>query len=295
MRRFMIVPLAVLFGCGGGDEPTQPLGAGAGGSQASTGSGAAGVGGAGGATAGAGGGVVGCSEAGEVSYAAPTAESVTFTAASDGLELAGTLHVPEAGGRFATVVLLHQYCADRSDWTAVSTLAPDLARAGFLVLHYDARGFGESTGGGQLDYCGENNATLFEPMVADVGDALAFLEGRAEANLDCLAVAGASMGSNVSLIFGSTEPRVLTTVLFSPGLNYLGLSTQNAIDGFDPRASLMFATEQDTYSANTLVTLGDKSPAATTVTLPGDAHGAAILTAHPDAHTQTLSWLGERL
>lgn len=288
--------VALLFACGSEEGDTQPTGPGAGGSG---GTGQGGVGGVGedGATSGpgAGGGAVGCSEAGEVTYAAPTTESVSFTASSDGLELFGTLHVPEAGGSFATVVLLHQNCADRSDWTTVSTLAPELAQAGFLVLHYDARGFGESTDGGQLDYCGESNATLFEPMVDDVGDALAYLEGRPEANLDCLAVAGGSMGANVALIFGASEPDVLTTVLFSPGLNYLGLSTQNAIDGFDPRESLMFATEEDTYAANTLVTLGDKSPAATTVTLPGGAHGAAILTAHPDAHAQTLTWLAERL
>lgn len=225
----------------------------------------------------------------------PTTEDVSFLSSTDGIELFGRLYLPDADGPFATIVLLHQNCADLTDWDGVSDLANELARRGFLVLSYDARGFGQSTDGGNVELCGESSAVLFEPMVGDLGDAIAFLETRSEANLDCLGTAGASMGANVSLIHAAADDRVQTVVLLSPGLNYFGLSTQTAIETYDPRASLMFATDGDTYSANTLVTLGDRSAAATTVTLVGDEHGAAILAAHPDAQAQVLAWFGERL
>ena len=103
------------------------------------------------------------------------------------------------------------------------------------------------------------------------------------------------MGANVALIYAASDPRVQTAVLFSPGLNYFGLSTQNAIEDFDPRPSLMYAGMDDTNSANTLTTLGDASDAATTVLVPGATHGAAILPQNPDALEQTLTWFSDRL
>ena len=289
------------WSCGGasGEERPERLGP-TGGSGGTTGSG--GPGGAGGVGAGSmsgpgsGGGSTGdCSEAGSVSYPSPTTEDVSFTSSVDGVQLFGRLHIPEPGGSFATVVLLHQVCADQTDWTVVSSLAPDLAAAGFLVLHYDARGHGQSDEGGSLDLCGETGAPLFEPMVGDVGDAIAFLETRAEADLGCLGVAGGSLGANVALIYGATDDRVRTTVMLSPGLNYLGLSTQTAMGDFDPRPSLMMATADDDYSVNTMSTLSSESSVAMSATFPGDAHGASILAAHPDALAQTLAWFGDHL
>ncbi len=236
---------------------------------------------------------VGCSLAGEVSYT-PSHEDVSFPA-SDGVMIHGRLWTPEAGGNFAVVILLHQYCTMRTDWIQTVPLAEELAARGFLVLAYDARGFGESTENNTLLLCGEVTASLFAPMVGDVDSALDYLATVPEANLECLGIGGGSMGSSVALIAAAADARVLTTVLLSPGLNYLGFDTMAALPQWDPRPLLMMAAEEDPDSVSDMNALAGAATTATTVTIPGPAHGASILSADATAHEQVLDWFSDIL
>lgn len=239
---------------------------------------------------------IGCSTAGDGIEFDTAVEEVTFTSSADGLELSGTLIIPQGTGPFATIVLLHQYCSDRMDWTGrASNFGNELAELGFLVLAYDARGFGQSTDGGTLDYCGKGNPALFNPMLDDLSSALDFLATRAEANLDCLGLAGGSMGSSVVLIHGAQDERVDTVMLFSPGLNYLGFSTFSAISDFDPRPSLMFAAEDDSAPLADMMTLAKESENVTTVSVPGPDHGASIIGNNEEAHQRAIDWFSDLL
>jgi alpha-beta hydrolase superfamily lysophospholipase len=74
-------------------------------------------------------------------------KTVTFKS-FDGVELAGTYY-PNAGGRKdAVVILLHDFDLKKggdSQKEGWADLAADLQRAGYAVLSFDFRGFGEST------------------------------------------------------------------------------------------------------------------------------------------------------
>ena len=108
---------------------------------------------------------------------------VTF-AASDGLDLAGWYH-PSRNG--AAVVVVHGGSSDRKGSVAHAEL---LARHGYGVLLYDARGRGESDGS-------ENNYGW--DWANDIDGALAFLGERPDVDPDRVGALGLSTGADVLL------------------------------------------------------------------------------------------------
>jgi fermentation-respiration switch protein FrsA (DUF1100 family) len=102
--------------------------------------------------------------------------------ASDGLELAGWYR-PTANG--ATVLVVHGGGSDRKGSVAHAEL---LARHGYGVLLYDARGRGESEG--------TPNGYGWD-WTKDVAGALAFLKGRPEVDRDRIGALGLSTGADV--------------------------------------------------------------------------------------------------
>ena len=102
--------------------------------------------------------------------------------ASDGLELAGWYR-PTANG--ATVLVVHGGGSDRKGSVAHAEL---LARHGYGVLLYDARGRGESEG--------TPNGYGWD-WTKDVAGALAFLKGRPEVDPDRIGALGLSTGADV--------------------------------------------------------------------------------------------------
>jgi uncharacterized protein len=108
---------------------------------------------------------------------------VTFHA-SDGLELAGWYR-PSRNG--AAVLVIHGGSSDRKGSVAHASM---LARHGYGVLLYDARGRGESEGS-------ENNYGW--DWTKDVSGALAFLRSRADIDPGRIGAVGLSTGADVLL------------------------------------------------------------------------------------------------
>ncbi len=111
------------------------------------------------------------------------ARDVTFPA-RDGTRLAGW-YVPGRTG--AAVVVLHGSHGDRADTADHVRL---LARAGYAVLTFDARGHGESQG--------DPNALGWRG-VDDVAGAVGFVRRRPEVDPDRVAALGLSMGAEEAL------------------------------------------------------------------------------------------------
>ena len=103
-------------------------------------------------------------------------------AASDGLELAGWYRPSENG---AAVLVVHGGSSDRKGSVAHARL---LARHGYGVLLYDARGRGESDGS-------ENNYGW--DWGKDIAGALAYLKGREDVDPERIAAVGLSTGADV--------------------------------------------------------------------------------------------------
>jgi uncharacterized protein len=123
-------------------------------------------------------------------------EDVRFEA-SDGLDLAGWYR-PSRNG--AAVLVVHGGSSDRKGSVAHARL---LARHGFGVLLYDARGRGESDGL-------ENNYGW--DWSKDIAGALSFLKGRADVDPDRIGALGLSTGAD-ALLAVAPERRDIAAVV----------------------------------------------------------------------------------
>jgi pimeloyl-ACP methyl ester carboxylesterase len=117
--------------------------------------------------------------------------------ASDGVTLSGW-YVP-AQNR-AAIVLLHGAGSTRS---SVLDQAVVIARHGYGVLLFDARGHGRS-GGRAMDFgwCGDE----------DIGGAVSYLTSRAEVDPARIAAVGMSMGGEEAVGAAASDPRIAAVV-----------------------------------------------------------------------------------
>ena len=124
---------------------------------------------------------------------------------SEGVKLAGDLYFPDdlaAGERRAGIVLCHGYTGVRNIYL------PDNARvlneAGYVVLNFDYKGWGDS----------EGPLTRLAPWsrVADVQAALIFLAAQPEIDPNRLGLYGTSYGGATVVWVAAIDPRVQCTV-----------------------------------------------------------------------------------
>ena len=128
---------------------------------------------------------------------------VAGTPESDGrpVQLDTTLYLP-ASTPAPAILLAHGFGGDKTD---LDTQARDLARAGYVVLTYSARGFGRSGGLVHLD------APAFE--VADGSKLVDYLATQVSVRKDSdgdprIGVAGSSYGGGLALLLAGTDHRI---------------------------------------------------------------------------------------
>jgi alpha-beta hydrolase superfamily lysophospholipase len=125
---------------------------------------------------------------------------LTFT--SDGLKLAGVLHVPEArkpGQRLPTFIVLHGFVGTK-DKSHVELIARMIEAMGYCVFRIDFRGCGESEGARAEVRCFE--------QVADTKNALTFIAEREEVDPERIGVTGHSFGAAVAIFVGGIDRRI---------------------------------------------------------------------------------------
>jgi len=218
----------------------------------------------------------------------PTATPTPSTAfrtltirAADDVQLTGNYYPPQqvpAPG----VLLLHQVDGQKEDW---AQFASQLQETGFAVLALDLRGHGES--GGEKDW-----AAMPEDAVR-AWSALTMQEG---VDPERTAIGGASVGANLALVAAANQPRVQAILLLSPGLEYRGIETGQAMVAYGDRAVFISASEGDAHAAESARELADLAQGSPVVILyPGDAHGIELLAAQPDLCALIVSWLVQQL
>ncbi|MGW0206492.1 CocE/NonD family hydrolase [Streptomyces sp. NPDC003233] len=135
--------------------------------------------------------------------------------AVDGVRLDTSYFTPAGAGRHPAVLLAHGFGGNKDD---MRQQAEDLARDGYAVLTWSARGFGKSTGKiGLNDPKGE---------VADVSRLLDWLAKRPEVQLDKpgdprVGMAGGSYGGAISLLAAGYDHRVDA---IAPAITYWNLA-----------------------------------------------------------------------
>ena len=131
-------------------------------------------------------------------------ERITFV--SDGLQLAGVLHVPEeraADGRRAGFLVLHGFGSTKNGGSALIA-ARMLERLGYVTLRFDMRGCGDSEG--------VRGRVLCLEQVADTQSAVSFLANRPEVDPARIGVLGHSFGAAVAVYAAGVDPRIAACV-----------------------------------------------------------------------------------
>lgn len=135
-------------------------------------------------------------------------ERVVF--ASDGLDLVGTLRVPEGGQPCPGVVLTGPLTGVKEQVTG--TYAERLAERGYATLAFDHRTFGESAGEPR---CHEGAAG----KLADLRDAVTFLRTRPEVDPERVGLCGVCLGTAYALKAAAFDPRVKALALVAGAYN----------------------------------------------------------------------------
>jgi dienelactone hydrolase len=219
----------------------------------------------------------------------PTASTrdLTFTT-TDGYTIAGTLYTtgqPKPPG----LILIPMLGTTRDRWQSFAHAAQ---AEGYMSLAIDMRGHGGSTmRNGQKTSHHAFTTQDWLGVTNDIAAArLALLE--AGADPDNIAAIGASIGANLALRYATIEPTIQAVVMLSPGLDYHGVTVEDAIVNVNRRPVLLMDATEDSYSADTSKTLKPLAQGHCELhEYPGAAHGTDLLDTNENAPGQILLWL----
>lgn len=125
---------------------------------------------------------------------------------SDGLRLAGVLHVPDdlqPGERRPAFLVLHGFGGNKEGHGCVAP-SQTLADWGYVALRFDFRGCGESEG--------EHARIICLDQVADSQNVITYLQNRPEVDPNRVGMIGSSFGAAVSVYTAGIDKRVAAVI-----------------------------------------------------------------------------------
>jgi len=212
------------------------------------------------------------------SHAPAAVESEVQIEAGDGLLISGTFHPGTGAPPWPGVLLMHMLSGDRRQW---DELIPPLTENGYAVLAIDLRGHGAT--GGQRDW---------DKACEDALIAWHYLAELDSVDGAKTVLGGASIGANLALVAASNGHEIKTVVLLSPGLDYRGVTTVEALETYGDRPSFLAASSEDQYAAESSKTLADAALGEVELHIfEGAGHGTAMLSREPGLAGTILDWL----
>jgi len=214
------------------------------------------------------------------------------------------VYYPVTSASAPAVLLLHGFARTRDEW---GTFPSTLQRNGIAVLAIDFRGHGESTrrltaaGPELVDY---HNFTPrdFQDMLLDVEAAMDWLLDQPATDKHHIAIIGGSLGANVALRYALFNEDLAALVLFSPGITYKDLRTDDVMQKLGPLPLRIAVSRNDPFAFESCKRLIDirKDAGHTTDTneliiCTGNLHGADMLKGVKDLPTIMVDWLRQTL
>jgi pimeloyl-ACP methyl ester carboxylesterase len=198
---------------------------------------------------------------------------------ADGLKLqAETRVVPKAT---IGVLFAHQLKRTHKDW---SKLAERMSASGFTTIAPDLRGHGASAKSGE-----ELAPEDYKAMEQDLNAALAWLRSKGVKAVSCV---GASIGANLCAQVAAKDPAIVNLVLLSPGLNYKGITSGDALTRYGERPVLIVASDEDRLSKRASSLLEQAAKGQVHYELLRNAgHGTQMLTRAGALIPKITSWL----
>jgi pimeloyl-ACP methyl ester carboxylesterase len=179
------------------------------------------------------------------------------------------------------VILVHMAGRSKEDW---QLFGETLSHGNVQVLAVDLRGHGAS--GGKPP---EGSPPDYAAMVSDVRAAVAWLHAKGCANVTLV---GAELGANLVLNEAADDPSVRDLVLLSPGLDYKGVITTDAVRRYGARPLLIVASRDDTYAMRSATALDRLATGAHQVQLFDTAgKGTTMLNRAPALSSVLLGWI----
>lgn len=206
-------------------------------------------------------------------------------ATNDGWKLAATWTPHEGGQSRGGVVLLHMLNRTRADW---APLVPRLTKAGLDVLSIDFRGHGQSA---RPKSWKEFKDAEFKGLVIDAATAVEALRARPSVAQKPVFLMGGSIGANAAIRLAAQDKSIAGVVALSPGLDYHGVTTEDAIPDLGERPILLVASKDDEYSAETVEKLGSLAKGARRIVYTNAGHGTDMFGKEdaPGALTQAIA------
>jgi uncharacterized protein len=139
-------------------------------------------------------------------------EEVTFSNAKAGVDLAGTLTLPNGAGPFAAAVLIAGSGPQDRDGAIANhkpflVLSDYLTRKGIAVLRYDKRGVGQSTGSLEM-------ATTLD-LAGDTESAIVYLKSRKDIDAGKIGLIGHSEGAMIAPAIAASSHDIPWVVLLA--------------------------------------------------------------------------------
>ncbi|MFA6429139.1 MAG: alpha/beta fold hydrolase [Patescibacteria group bacterium] len=216
-------------------------------------------------------------------------ERIVFST-NDHVEIVGTYTpVPQAQ---AVVLCLHMMPDDRTSWALVQEA---LAQQGLASLAIDLRGHGDSTrkGDAVLDFRVFADAD-HQQSAEDVRGALAWLVSKGF-RMEHVGLMGASIGANLALRAMAEFSPLPVGVLLSPGANYRGITSLDAVTRLrDPQAIFVAASAiDDQVSFEDAKTLVARASLSRKRFAQGRniGHGVRMFSAKPALLIEAIEWL----
>lgn len=206
----------------------------------------------------------------------------------DGKTLSADFY-PAEGSRY--VILLHMMPATKESW---KEFAKVLQEKGISSIAIDQRGHGESEGGpgGYKEMTDEEQ----REKIWDVRAAWRELTNRG-ASMEKTALIGASIGANLSIVYLAENATFPVAVALSPGIDYRGVTTDDAIAKLTPGQSvLLIASDEDETSIKSVRLLNEKNPTQTTlIERSGLGHGTTMIGNDRELFDFVVNWVDERI
>jgi alpha-beta hydrolase superfamily lysophospholipase len=174
---------------------------------------------------------------------------VNFTT-DDGFIIYGDFYEPEKPNGKA-LILLHMLRTDKSHW---NEFAQKLKERGYYVLAIDLRGHGKSIQRNGITITWQEfTENDFKNMVLDVKAAKLFLIENGISSKS-IGIIGASIGANTALNYAASDEEIRVIALLSPGLDYRGVKTEEAMKVYD-RPVFIAASKEDEPAASSSLKL----------------------------------------
>lgn len=210
---------------------------------------------------------------------ANTIPTITITT-DDGIDLKAQLTLPAGSDHVPAVILAHEFSQDHTQW---DPYVQDFVHAGFAVLTYDIRGFGES----RLPTVPTDFTAWDNDMPKDVPAIMTYLRDQSRIDSSHISMVGAVLGANVAYVASGSDIGLYRVVLLSPSLTS-GVLDGQTVEHFQP-AGALGVSDRDGQSQTATVMATIQEP--TSVILAEQPGSGVALLQQTDVLGSVLSWL----